>query len=685
MGIYDDIIKGLESRQNNTPSVDQSSIGIYDDLIKNIEAKGNTLLKPPENPVVTDAMQAGARRGIEEIGETIDPYIAPIVGMKPKFTEAEKANRLRAYQEQYGNSPGAELGKFGAQLFATAPLVPTGPIAAAFESAPVAAALGKGAINRLGSHMATGGAAGTTYGALTGQDVGENATAGAVGGPLLAGAGKLGRMIIPGVRSLMADTRVINAARQIPEFNGNEKALRNVVSILENEGLTADQAIDELRRIGPSATMGDLGPSIATEVGGLAALGGKPTSIVKNRYMARAEGATNAARDLIDSRLGSKPDLENERQAIVKRAQDLTRDDYKTGKTGKTVDLSGVAAAINSELTDNVGSVAKALQQVKGYLYDEKGNLRNSATAAHNIRMALDDELETGSKPLTSAGGNTLRALQNARTLVDTELKKIPEFAAADEKFKKHIAPAKGLQIGYDALTKKTNKEEFTKLFNAASPETQEAIRIGLRSAIGDVMEGSTSGEEAKMRSLFNKKEVNREIMRTAFGPIGDSVNEAVANEVGQRGLERGVLNRSHTAEGQAVRAKYRGEKEPNYGDLALGAAIDASSGGIGATTAMGIKRGFTNRLIAHSEGKQAAFEEGTADLLSRSGASRDAAMNVIKQVETINNRLKAPTFAEDFLSRKKKPLLPTLAVPIGNPLLNYVEGQAKEKLGYGK
>lgn len=685
MGIYDDIIRGLDERNKAPGSGAQPSIGIYDDLIKGIDAKQNAIIKPPENPVVTDAMQAGARRGIEEIGQTIDPYVAPMFGMKPKFTEAEKADRAKAYQDQYGNSSGAELGKFGSQLLATAPLVPTGPIAGAFRSAPVVAALGRGAINRLGAHMTTGGTAGAMYGALTGQDVGENAAAGAVGGPLLAGAGKLGRMVSPSIRSLMANKDVIMAARQIPEFNGSEKALRRAVTLLENEGLTPDQAIDELHRMGPSATMGDLGPSLTTETSGLAALGGKPTSIAKNRYTARAEGATNAARDLIESRLGPKPDLENERQAIVKRALDASRDDYRVGKTSKTVDLSGVASAIDSQLTDNVGSVAKALRQVKGYLYDDKGNLRNTATAAHNIRMALDDELETGSKPLTSAGGNTIRALENARTLVDAELKKIPEFAAADAKYAKLIEPAKGLQIGYDALTKKTNKEEFAKAFAAASPEKQEAIRKGMHAAMGDVMEGATSGEEAKMRSLFNKKEVNRANMRTAFGALGDSFNEAVSNEVALRGTERGVISGSQTAERQAVRQEYRGDKAPNYGDIGLGAAIDASTGGVGATGAMAIKRGVTNRLIAHSASKQAAYEEGVSDLLSRSGASRDAAMNVIKQVETINNRLKAATFAEDFLSRKKRPLLPTLAVPVGNPLLNYVEGQAKEKLGYGK
>lgn len=648
-------------------SVADTGVNIFDKYRTNTTDK---IILPLKNPARSTSIEAGIKRGVTDIGDSLDPILQPTVGRALGLppTENVRTARRQEYEKEFGDDPFAGAGRLGGQILSTAPFVPATAIKGAFQSAPAIAALGSGVVNRLGSIMATGAAGGAAFGAGTnsaneeglGSNVAFNAGAGAVAAPVLSGAGKLGKMIIPAVRSLNANAQVILAARNagIPP-----SAIRNTIQRLEDAGLSSEQAQLELNRLGSKATIADLDPTLTTEASGLAALGGKPTSILKNRFGARADQANSAATDLISSRIGPKPDMEGEKQAIYNRAQILTGPDYKTAKaSGTKLDVSNIAAHIDSELVNAVGAEASQLEKAKSYLFKPNGEIKEDVASLHKVRQALDDTLSRLPKEGTSQGTATYRAVETIRSLVDSKLKSIPEMAAADAKFAQHMKVKEGLQIGYDALTKKTNKDEFIKTFNAASSETQDAIRKGLHAAMLDVMDTSGQGEASGMQRLFNKKAINKEIVRTAFGTRGESIIDAVHDEVAQRGTERAITQGSQTAERLAVKQRYSPGEGPHLGDIAFGAGMDALGSGGVATAATMVKRGISNRLISMSEGKRAQLAEGTADLLSRQSAERDIGMQVVDQVSKIQNRLKVRSTVE----RLSLPKIPTLAAPFG-------------------
>ncbi len=641
------------------------------------------IVPPPENPAYPEALKAGVTRGALDVGDTLDPILQPTVGKLFGKEPSEERRKLRRQQteEQYGDNPTFAFGRMAGQLAITAPLVPANAIRAGFQSAPAVAALGQGVVNRLGTNMALGSAGGATYGALTNaandeglaSNVAFNAGMGAAGAPLIAGAGKLGSMVIPGVRSLKANAEILMAAKNAGIA---PSAIKNVIARLNDEGLTPEQAKLELARLGSKGTLADLGPSLQTEASGLASLSGKPTSILKNRFGERGEQANNAARDLVTSRLGPKPDLEAEKEAIVNRAQILTTPDYKAAKaSGAKLDTSNISAHIDSELDKAVGKEASELQKIKGYLYNSKGNLKDDVASLHKIRIAIDDRLGELPKEGSSQASGTYRAVSNIRDLVDARLKTVPEMVTADANFARHMKVKEGLQIGYDALTKQINKEEFNKVFNASAPEMQDTIRKGIRAAIGDVMERGSQGEASSAAKLFNKKEVNREILRTAFGARGDSVLDAIHDEVAQRGTERAVQFGAQTAERRAVQERYKGSDRPHIGDMALGAAIDAYGAGGAATGIMAGKHFLSNRMIALSSNRLGQLTEGTADLLSRqSQHGRDVGMDVVEQVGKIQSRLQRPS----MLERISLPRLPTLAAPFGGRAYDQISDKTK-------
>lgn len=662
------------------------SVPALDEYIAN---RNNNQVVIPDNPLYGEnskkELTAGAKRGMQQIGETLDPILQPSVGRalgmepSPNYTEGSIAEKQKKYEAEFGDRPIAEIGRTGAQILATAPMVPSAAVNAAFKSAPVAATLGTGAVNRLGGLMATGATAGATYGAATGQGIGENTAAGAIGSPVIAGAGKLGRMVIPVSRKLWANYEVIKAAQ---DAGVPTSAIRNTLARLEDAGYTTDTAVSELNKIGSKGTLADLDPALTAEVGGLSRLGGKPTSILNNRFGERNDNAASAANDLVNKHLGPKPDIEAEKLAIRNMARKLTAPDYNAAKTtGKTLDITSVVGEIDKELVNAVGSKRKILEEARSYLFDNSGKLKKDVGALHDVRQGIDDMLDRLASPTTSQGRNTLNAANDVRGLIDAKLKSIPEMAAADAVFAKHMDTAKGLQVGYDALTKRITKEEFDKVFDAASPELKNTIRRGLRSAIGDVMERSEQGEGAAARRLFNKKAVNQHILKKAFGGIGSDVIDEIHNEVAQRATENTVLRGSETARNLAIGKRYEKSAGLNLEDLPTALGLDALGAGGSAVAATIAKRGVMNRVINYSTGKIEELAEGTADLLSRQGADRDIGMHVLKTVETINNRLGVKTGAERIIDAARGSKIPTLAIPVGKPFANRASEYVNEKI----
>lgn len=710
---YGGTVTKSETSAPSTPSVAQTDFNI-DSLASKY---GVTAPVNPPSPTAAPlpgedktvagrlkATGAGVVRGVFDVTDTIgkgigyvDKTVGSLLGVGDQSTKrAEEFNkRVGAQQSQfekdYADSNEASVGRIGGQALATAPFVPGRVIqgvSVGMKSLPTVLATGERIaaplVNRLGAATTIGAIAGAESGLLTSgsndksvsENIGQGALYGAVGGPLVAAGGAVLSKVGQSISNMLGNRTINNLAK---ESGIDPGAVRNILARLDDAGINPEQAKIELARLGPKATIADLDAALTSEASGLAARGGKTTSQLKNAFSDRAAQADDAASDLITNKLGTKPDLVDEAATIVGNARAATGPDYKLAHANATpLDLKPIADNIDVTLNKAVGKEANQLKEIKGYLYNDVANsdgtvskvLKTDVESLHKVRQALDDKLDALPSEGTSAKSATYRAVNSVRKAVDDELKKIPEMASADAKFAEAMTITRGLDAGSKAF-KKGNYEAFEKQWTSANPDTREAIKKGMRAAIGDLMEAAQKGDLSGAQRLFAKTSVNREKLKLAFGQDADEILDALRNEASQRATERAITQGSQTAERQAVSRRYGGESgEPTLlGDAVRGVASDVAIGSPGVLTIANTGRKLGSNLFDKMRGRSLErMAEGSADLLSRQGQSRDNALSILTAVEKVGRNI-SPT----PLNKVRLPV--TLSAPVGE---SAIEGGRK-------
>lgn len=609
-----DFASGVWQGVKDVPTTVAHGIGYVD------EAVGN-LADTSSNPTVRTLFGGGAARN-------------------ERFKQADASEKAALPVD----NSAFDWGRMGGQIVATAPLAAATPEYAAVKALPY--------VGKLGASVLRGATGGAVFGAATNSandqglisNVGENAAYGAVGGPLAEGALKYGKKALGAVAEKLA---VANIVRNTGIDPG---AARNTLARLTDAGFTPDQAKNELLKLGKAATLGDIDPALTAEVSGLAAMGGKPTSILKNRFGERAQGANSAAHDIMETKLGAKPDYEAEKAAAKLERQQKTSADYEAAKASKmALDVTPVAQGIAAKLETAVGSEAKELETINSYLFNKDGNIKADTAPLLKVRQAIDDRLTKLKSEGTSQATATYRAVSNVRDELDKVLKTNPDLAAADAKYAKLRQDFEGLDLGKSAVSPKSNFDNFAREFDAASPEKQEYMRKGLRIQIGDLMEKATRGELSEAQRLFGKSTANRNIIEKAFGQEGTDVLNALEKEAKFRGTEQAVRANSLTAERRAIqeRPEYGGHNKPGLFAGAGPALIaDVATGTPGAGTAINAGRNILSKLTdKFSEAKIKRTIEGTADLLSRKQSNGGSdALDVLNRIHGKNSsRLRLP------------------------------------------
>lgn len=628
-----------------------------------------------------------AATGVGYLDKTINPQNAQQYDKLQSDIIEQNKSFVETNPKSEGILPSApEVARIAGQTVATAPLVPMRAIQGirgVLGALPTVSATGEKIaapfVNKLAASTITGGATGAEFGAATSstndesllENTGKGLITGALAGPVLTTAASVGKSIYPAAKNLWSNIRVGQITRQA---DMEPSAVKNIIGILENAGYTPQQAQIALNKLGPKATLSDLAQSIQSEASGLASIGGKSTEILKGRYEARAKTANSEAHQIMEAKLGPKPDIEAEKEAIIKKVQADTGPDYKAAHANPiALDIQPVVDDIDKQLKTAVGPKAAALKQLKGFLFktekDASGNeiqiLKHKVDELHEVRQAIDDVVND-KNPTTSYGKNALRSIENVRNGIDAELKTVPEMAAADNKFAAKMEIVNHIKIGEDALKKGMNKEEFARFFDGITPEKQDAVKKGMRSAIGDAMEFASRGELSEAQKLFGKSSTNRANLEKAFGNNGTEVLDALEKEAMFRGSEQKVIHGAQTAERQSIQRKY-GERNdgPGAGQILHGAALDLVTGTPGAATAlMTVKRAGSHVGLKISESRKDRLIEGTADLISRQGTERNIGLDVVNRASAVQNSIKSkPKFNFDFVAKSPTYLL---SAPVG-------------------
>jgi hypothetical protein len=631
--------------------------------------KGNTL----------SDIASGANQSLSDVGNSIEHgirFFDRLINSNAKVNldtgqvevSGPGAERKKAFDKQVEEekknipenpSTGYNIGRVGGQIAITSALTPIRTISkgadiltkalptinavtGAIEKAPL--------VNRLASATYKGAAVGSEFGALTssandkslGRNIGGGLLAGTVGGPLFELAGIAGK----GAAAKLKEWRDISKA----SGDLSPIAVKNTLQVLSDAGYTPQQVKAELARLGPDATIADLDPAFLAEANALAKSGGTATSLMKGRYQARADQANDAAMQMFEKRLGGVPDLDIAKQRIIDDAHRLTKTDYDAAHASTQIlDAKPLIDEINDKLKVAKGPHAQALNTAKSLLYknevDASGNKvpENSVIGLHETRKNLDDIIQKAKEPQSSTGRNALNAIKDARAKVDDLLKTNLQMKAADEKFAEKMGIANGLQIGKDAFNNKTNYNQFYKIYSTASPEVQETIREGARGAIGDLMHGGPQGELSASQKLFEKKSLNRDKFTLMFGKGAEDVLDELHNRLNFKRTEQQIEHGSLTAQHEAIQARYGIRPAGNESYLSA-AAKGGIADVIGGTPliATGIntgKRLLSGGYSSYTENRLGAKIGGTADILSRQGAQRDNAVDILNRVEKVRNK----------------------------------------------
>ena len=169
-------------------------------------------------------------------------------------------------------------------------------------------------------------------------------------------------------------------------------AARNISNVLSEIGMTPEQARAKLAAMGPNATLADIDPALTTEAGGLASMGGQPTSVLKTAMGQRAAGADDRMAQLVHDTLGPKPDA----QKIVS--------DIRAREGVMATDSDTARAAIDSSMGEAKDPHAVLRQMVQERsaaakpLYEKAFEGGSTALLTDQFEKAFGDAVNTSSQ-----------------------------------------------------------------------------------------------------------------------------------------------------------------------------------------------------------------------------------------------------------------------------------------------
>lgn len=565
------------------------------------------------------ATGAGFKRGVMDFYDSAGNYLWRGMAKLAKGRPGEKeVNRISGnellkekfgqneFENQYGDSIPATIGRVGGNVAITAPLVTAGsaPIVAGVARLGAAAAPGVAeAINaaRSGTGIANRLIAG---GAATAGATGEGAVQGALSNALLSGnsdqplASQVGEGALIGglaggaVPVVGAAARGLGAraARVIEPFTeaGRNKIVDRTLAGFAGEGPT----LALTHEIVPGSM-----PTLAQATGnaGLAAAEKNLRNVpgVMNQFVER-EAGNKAARNLAWERLaGTEGDLA---AAIAEREAAATPLREQAFAGAHPADSAPVVSKIDEILASPAGkrdAVNSALKNIRNKIASKDGTLESDVEQLYGVRKAIGDMLN----PLAQGTGNdarlAARELQEVQSVLDQRIEKAaPGFRDYLAQYSELSKPLDRMSLLQQArITDSQGNITLAKLDN-----TIKSIERA-RSSKGTHPAKSLSGDDLDQLYAL-REDMRREALPAAKAkpPGSDTAqNLATSNALG-RFLGNTAVD---TVGGGLLGAGY---------DLYHG-NLPGTAAGIGALAGLGVKRALaakdaqvldllTNRLV---------------------------------------------------------------------------------------
>jgi|9_EtaG_2_1085328.scaffolds.fasta_scaffold01183_7 hypothetical protein len=179
----------------------------------------------------------------------------------------------------------------------------------------------------------------------------------------------------------------------------------------------------------------------------------------------------------------------------------------------------------------------------------------------HYVKLALDNEISIGRKPMQSSFGNVELA-----KIVDTKNKlnaildaASPDYKVARKTFAGAVAIQEAMDLGLNIFTKQTYEGNPELLVSQMNANEKEAFRQGVFEAVLRKMDTAGENTNIGLKIIGNKR--NRDLLRLSFPESmqEETFQEFMQNftdEIESRALEIQVMGNSRTAMRQAIADK---------------------------------------------------------------------------------------------------------------------------------
>lgn len=556
----------------------------------------------PPTPMVDDSISPfGAALSSAGQGLSLG-WLDEAVGLiSPEAKQSMREYQAKA-QEQYPIT--SLIGEVGAPVGAALAAAPfTGGASLSTIPQTLARTGGKQALKRLGGLTATGSAIGGIAGGGYSEeefgtpefasDVGTGAAGGAAFSLLLPLAGK-------GVQGI---------ARKVSEALPREKnvqsiAQRKILEALGRDRMTPEAALAELGRLGPGATLADVGENLMGLTRAATSQPGQARTVADALYRERSQGARGRITDALQTAFGKEENFYGELRGLQEQMRQLSAPAYQKAYS-QPIPFSGRLQELSAR-----PSIKKAIGQAKLNAAEEGRELPMSVRvvdgeeivdgvpdmrAWDDIKKGLDDVIDSGTDPVTGKlNADARRAVGTKRELLSILDDINPAYKEARSVFAGPKRNEIALEMGRKFM--REDAEVISEQLAELSGAEQAFFRSGAMRAMRDKIL-----ENQNPRSVIEKLERNGKLR--AVVPDDEAYEEFV--EALQR--EAKFQETANKIRGGSPTARIEAEKL----DMGIdpGVVSDIARGNLGQAAA-GLARNISGRMQLPSDRLRGSIAE---------------------------------------------------------------------------
>jgi hypothetical protein len=289
-----------------------------------------------------------------------------------------------------------------------------------------------------------------------------------------------------GTRGVERSFRERSALRQV---GSTPKAALRVKQLLQNQGMTPEEATARMKELGAEGTLLDVGPATAQEAGQIHSTPGPGRTTIDAMLRAREEGSNRRLMEDVGATVGPYRERAPELAALEDRLKEKGTEQTAAAKGGMPADPQSIVDELDAQMQgEKSNKIRSALMDVRDMMFvrDKDGNvtsqLDTTSSGLLKARQALKDMLynDDGSKKtgdivdvLKGYYGKINEALDPANPALRQVDKQIEAIAKEKEAFQT------GEQV-YEKGREAPGPVGFAETWNTMSAEERAAAVRGL-------------------------------------------------------------------------------------------------------------------------------------------------------------------------------------------------------------